>query len=451
MIRRRGVALVVVLFVGLLLTITGYALLLAGTSGEAEAVNFSREQVLWQAALSALERGVAALPDDPYAPTTRGAWWSDEALGRFAVGDSVALLINPVEVQGDGAQGGIVGLVPGATGLSMGGTDRSRYGVSDENGRLNLNTATRGMLMKLPGMTEEIADSILRWRGEDTGGRGAGDEYYMTLDPPYRLKGAPFETIAELLLVRGVTAQLLFGEDVNANGVLDPAEDDGDANPPADNMDGRLDRGWLPFVTVWSYDLNLDSTGQPRVNVNRADYSALRAVGFSESDANSILAARAMIGGSFPSVAALLSVPGVERRELRAVIDRLSVTDDPVLPGLINVNTAPAEVLKALPGMNDERVARVVEARQNPETDTATILWLLGPLDPDTFQQVAPFVTVRSLQFRMDATAVDPARGLMRRMFGVWDANPIQPGWLYVADVTSWGIPAPFAAREAVP
>ena len=35
-----------------------------------------------------------------------------------------------------------------------------------------------------------------------------------------------------MLLIKGVTADLLLGEDTNANGLLDPEENDGDENLP---------------------------------------------------------------------------------------------------------------------------------------------------------------------------------------------------------------------------
>ncbi|MCM8757296.1 MAG: helix-hairpin-helix domain-containing protein, partial [Candidatus Omnitrophica bacterium] len=38
------------------------------------------------------------------------------------------------------------------------------FGIVDEAGKINLNTADEDMLMKLPGMTEELAASIIEWR-----------------------------------------------------------------------------------------------------------------------------------------------------------------------------------------------------------------------------------------------------------------------------------------------
>lgn len=154
-----------------------------------------------------------------------------------------------------------------------------RYGLIDESGKLNLNTLSKlklddeqslTLLMGLPGMTEYIADSMLDWIDTDDTIRlyGAESEYYENLSPPYEAKNGPLETLDELLLVQGVTPELLYGEDANRNGLLDPNENDGDASPPYDNADGYLQLGWNAFLTVYSRELNLRPDGTPRINLN---------------------------------------------------------------------------------------------------------------------------------------------------------------------------------------
>jgi type II secretory pathway component PulK len=61
-------------------------------------------------------------------------------------------------------------------------------------------------------MGAELAASIVDWRDADdevTSG-GAESEYYLLLADPYYCKNAPFETLDELLLVKGATRDLLF-------------------------------------------------------------------------------------------------------------------------------------------------------------------------------------------------------------------------------------------------
>jgi hypothetical protein len=47
--------------------------------------------------------------------------------------------------------------------------------------------------------------------------------------------------VDEVRLVYGATLEILYGEDVNRNGILDPNENDGDVTLPLDNADGRID------------------------------------------------------------------------------------------------------------------------------------------------------------------------------------------------------------------
>ena len=69
--------------------------------------------------------------------------------------------------------------------------------------------------MGIPGMTLEISEAIFDWIDDDDEARtnGAENEYYQALAPPYECKNAPLETLDELLLIRGITPQILFGED----------------------------------------------------------------------------------------------------------------------------------------------------------------------------------------------------------------------------------------------
>lgn len=92
----------------------------------------------------------------------------------------------------------------------------------------------------IPGMTYELADAILDFIDDDETSRtnGCESEYYNGLQPSYSSKNSPLESLDELLLVRGVSSEYLYGEDFNRNGLLDPNENDGDVTWPPDNADG---------------------------------------------------------------------------------------------------------------------------------------------------------------------------------------------------------------------
>ncbi|HVT30911.1 MAG TPA: hypothetical protein VHE81_23095, partial [Lacipirellulaceae bacterium] len=162
-----------------------------------------------------------------------------------------------------------------------------RYGLENESSRLNLNMvllsdkAQQGnahkMLMALPGMTDPIADAILDWIDPDSDQRenGAERDYYATLAPPYAPRNGPLGSIDELLLVRGVTPALLYGADLNRNGVVDGNEQNLAAIDNADNSTGELNRGWAAYLTVDSAEANVRPDGKPKINVNMSDLNEL--------------------------------------------------------------------------------------------------------------------------------------------------------------------------------
>jgi len=102
------------------------------------------------------------------------------------------------------------------------------YGLVDECSKLDLNISRSGatgmsearaynMLLNLPGMTEDIPPAIIDWIDADDdmsnqGTGGAESQYYLTLPEPYSPKNDRFESVEELLMVRGVTRQMLYGD-----------------------------------------------------------------------------------------------------------------------------------------------------------------------------------------------------------------------------------------------
>jgi hypothetical protein len=95
------------------------------------------------------------------------------------------------------------------------------YSIRDENGKININTATREVLVKAliaNGITvgaeqDTIADSILDWIDKDDQHRinGAESDYYQSLNPAYPAKNGPLDSLEELLQIKGVTPELFFG------------------------------------------------------------------------------------------------------------------------------------------------------------------------------------------------------------------------------------------------
>jgi type II secretory pathway component PulK len=161
---------------------------------------------------------------------------------------------------------------PGVT-----GTQPYAFGVMDEGGKINLNALMQNdpsgqtlynMLVLLPNMTPDVANAIIDWIDPDDSPRedGAESDTYSGQTPSYLAKNAPLDSLEELLMVRGVSWQLLFGNDYNRNGMMDPDEDDGT---------GAHDRGWSAYLTIYSREQNLDSQGNPKIYVNSSDLNSL--------------------------------------------------------------------------------------------------------------------------------------------------------------------------------
>lgn len=106
----------------------------------------------------------------------------------------------------------------------QGGDGGYRVRIMDETGKISLNglTDSTGIVLKNllinQGMSPEnadiIVDSILDWKDGDDLHRlnGAENDYYMSLPNPYKARNADFETLEELILVKGMTTEILYGK-----------------------------------------------------------------------------------------------------------------------------------------------------------------------------------------------------------------------------------------------
>jgi hypothetical protein len=166
-----------------------------------------------------------------------------------------------------------------------------RYGLEDESSKVNLRWVLqtdiqspgsgRMFLMRLPGVTEEIADSILDWidnSSDEPREFGAKDEYYMSLDPPYYCRSGIPDSLDELLLVRGVTPKLLYGIDWNRNGIIDLGEPDETSLAEYNVIDGSLNLGLISYLTLDSRESMVTPDGLDKINVNMEDLTELQSL-----------------------------------------------------------------------------------------------------------------------------------------------------------------------------
>jgi type II secretory pathway component PulK len=320
---------------------------------------------------------------------------------------------------------------------------RPVFGLVDEASKLNLNTATAEMLEALPRMTPELAAAIVDWRDEDdeiTSG-GAESETYLRFKPTYQCKNAPFESVEELRLVHGMDLEVLYGEDTNLNGVLDPNENDGHLSLPDDNRDGRLDRGILDYVTVFSREPGTREDGSSRLNIRTAERQTLQSLleeHFSASRASEILQALGPNPGGIRSVLEFFQRGGLTGEESAQIGGAITVSDAPATEGLINVNTASAEVLACLPGIDEEKALSLVSYRQSHPDALESVAWAAEVLDQEAITRAGPLLTAHSYQFTADIAAVGRLGRGYRRVIYLFDSSG-EPRVLYRQDRTRLG------------
>jgi competence ComEA-like helix-hairpin-helix protein len=345
------------------------------------------------------------------------------------------------------------------------------YGITDEESRLNVNYATAEQLTNITQMTTDIASAILEWRGGGSGGStvnpgGANADYYLSLQPPYQPRHGPLQTVRELLLVRGITRDLLFGKDKHQNGLLPAAGDGEDDSLSVDALSSDTDAGWAALLTVASTENNMNAGGQDRVNVQSADESALTGVkGITSQIARAIISYRGQ--NQFQSIADLLDVtssqnqtqnqnqnsgsgasfgqrssnqsqssgqnssgpsssssnPGgsgskvISQDLFLQLADDVTTADGQSLAGMININTAGLDVLMCLPGVDRQLAQAIISYRQSSGffANTAELL-KVGGMTTTLFKQIAPRVTARSETFRILSEGKVTSTGARQRI-----------------------------------
>ena len=257
------------------------------------------------------------------------------------------------------------------------------FSLVDEGSKLNLNLATQEMLEYLPNMSADFAAAILDWRDEDdeVSENGAEGDAYGRLNPTRKIKNAPFDTVDELMLVYGADPLLVYGEDANCNGILDPNENDGDASPPADNANGSLDFGLVEYVTVYGKVPQEDEGEQNSDNANESGEETLQ----------------------------------------------------------VNVNTASEAVLSVLPGMDTSKAQQLVSYRVTQGPLGADTEWVNQALDDGDLTQAQEYFTGVSYQYTIDVAAVGKnGKGFRRTQFVV-DTTGEEPVVIYRKDLDRQG------------
>jgi len=301
-------------------------------------------------------------------------------------------------------------------------------GPLDAHSRININLMTEEQLMLMENMEEEVARSILDWIDNDDEPRDAGgteSQYYLGLNPSYEARNGPVRTLEELELVYGVDPLFLRGEDWNLNSVLDPNENDGDLTWPPDNANRYLDAGWSGLITAVSKGPGFGLSGEPKLMLATADIGEIQDRMAVDPDQAQTLKDYASRGGNaleglittpLSQVAQSLSgnnnkngnaggnnndqtVADLTDDQLRRVLDEGLVGGiQRNVPGKVNVNTAPREVLELIPEVGPTLADQIVFTRQTSSRGFTNLLDLMNVagMTEDQLVALGPYVDVRS-------------------------------------------------------
>lgn len=394
-----------------------------------------------------------------------------------------------------------------------------RYGLENESAKLNLAVlpqwekrqpqAARQALLALPGMTEALADALLDWVDSDSDPRPAGaeEEAYRELGLPYGPRNTVPQCLEELLLVRGVTRDLLFGGEgyfAWASSAGDPRRSGGRSSRGPAGLAGRLPSPdvppWASLLTVHSAERNRNYEGLPRIYLNGTDLVALGQqlqerlgpelahfiVAYRqhgpytgpEPTSNEPLGldftvpARFAIDSPLDLVGARVRVPspdgktgtvyasplaldsGSLRQALPGLLDATTVEQGDVLYGRVNLNLAPREVLRAVPGMDEGLVEQIVAARATRrDAQMAHPAWPLveGIATLPQMQAVFPYLTCGGDVYRAHIIAQDPRLRRVLRAEVVIDASVSPPRQAYWKDLRLLDLPLPPGLAEEGP
>ncbi len=460
--RRDGTILLLVLVVIVLLSLSAYSFTTLMQT-EREAAQLMTRQIQSKYLVdSGVDYTRLLLSYDDLTIREKGGLWDNEEFQNVPV---------TLDQENDNSIGRFTIVAPNVD--DAGNPEGHRFGLTNESSKLNLNVlpildnyppggVARQLLMALPEMTDEIADAILDWLDEDDDVRdfGAESDFYAGLPTPYRCKNGPMDSLDELLLVRGVTPELLFGKDINRNGIIDQVESQSDTLLEAD-----MQLGWLNYVTLYSKEDNRNSEGLVRVNINNPDLERLyddlgssfnehwrlfvvmgRVNGLMseddlEDDAeptsepplididfeslepsstyNQVLDLVGTFttmpdgnGGSIVLASPLQPSPTFGL-DLLTAMENMTTFEGAAIPGRINIMQASRRILDAIPGLTEEVVDEIIVKREDdfellaPEgadlnRKFETWLFTEGLVDLTTMRQVTPFICTSGAVYKAE-------------------------------------------------
>ena len=331
------------------------------------------------------------------------------------------------------------------------------FGLVDEASKLNLNTVGTNTLMAMPNVTSDFADAIVDWRS--TNGLGTYSLNYSSLG--YDDKNNAFETLDELRLVYGATMDVLEGNDLNLNGVLDPNEK-GDGND-------QVQPGLFEFCTVYTREPNFTVYNGEDIlltNVSTASETVLQEL-LQNADVSTSYA-QTLHSYTHPSTSASSDRAfngaldfcvhckdvGMSSDDFAKIYPNITTSTSTYIRGRVNIDTAGPTVLTALfwgVGYNqgvDQSTAEsaaqtVINYRAQNTSSLTSIAWIVDALGTSSpvikALQAGDYITARTYQFEADIAAVGPYGRGYRRVKFIFDTSDGTPKVIYRQDLSSLG------------
>lgn len=235
--------------------------------------------------------------------------------------------------------------------------------------------------------------------------------------------------------------QISIEDSVSTN---DSGFDDGFSSGFDDGFGGGSDDG---FGGGRNNNNSGEDEGDSKVNINTANSQDLQELdGIDGGIADRIIAHRNS-QGNFQNIDAIKQVKLMTVRELASIVDKITAKDGNTVNGLININTAPVEILQLLPGMDQAKAQAIVTRREeenpeiqeqyegavkgNPFSDIAQLLDI-EEIDDNSFREVVDWVTYRSHGYRIVASGVDASGKVIATCVGIVVRNGNQltiPYW----------------------
>jgi DNA uptake protein ComE-like DNA-binding protein len=162
--------------------------------------------------------------------------------------------------------------------------------------------------------------------------------------------------------------------------------------------------------------------GNSLININSADSGELQELqGIDNGIANRIIAHRNS-QGDFQNIDAIRDVKIMTMQEFAGIVDKITTKDGQTVNGLININTAPLEILQLLPGMDQTKAQAIITRREeeNPDAQNSSEQQIRGnpfsniaqlldieEIDDQSFREVVDWVTYRSHGYRIVSAGID--------------------------------------------